>query len=152
MLQKSGKLTSWGNGRFIPLLTGCQVLIHSDFWSIKLMAKINQPLPNIPPPQTFHGFIARPYWLGAPRWLRPGPSNRLAVDLMLSGFRSWPTWRSPLRQISLTSFPVPLASCSMRKGDSVEPGGVERVPEPSRNPWFGTFPGTAPEPILGKTP
>ena len=28
----------------------------------------------------------------------------------------------------------------------------EPSPEPSRNPWFGSRPGTAPEPILAKTP
>ena len=30
--------------------------------------------------------------------------------------------------------------------------GSEPSPEPSRNPWFGSRPGTAPEPILAKTP
>ena len=104
--------------------------LHARCWFIRiseasnLWRKSTNPSLNIPrPPQKFHGFIARPIRPGAPRWLRPGPSNRLAVDLMISGFRSWPTWRSPLRRISLTSFPVPLASCSMRKADSVEPGG-----------------------------
>ena len=30
--------------------------------------------------------------------------------------------------------------------------GSEPSPEPSRNPWFGSRPGTAPEPIVAKTP
>ena len=34
----------------------------------------------------------------------------------------------------------------------LSPTAPEPVPEPSRNPWFGTFPGTFPEPVVRKPP